>query len=143
MQDLLVGVLVQLVVVQADDNLRIVAIQGLTNGCIYLQFEHLNGNFQLRVLLELLGELSLGGDVVLGAPLVDLAKSDLVNRLLNPLLRRLETLFLVLLLSFPHDEAYLWQDNRQLQFVVLKQYEHVTDLLSIEFLTTGQGLSLR
>ena len=73
MQDLLVGVLVQLVVVQADDNLWIVAIQGLTNGCIYLQFEHLNGNFQLRVLLELLGELSLGGDVVLGAPLVDLA----------------------------------------------------------------------
>lgn len=73
MQDLLVGVLVQLVVVQADDNLRIVAIQGLTNGGIYLQFEHLNGNFQLRVLLELLGELSLGGDVVLGAPLIDLA----------------------------------------------------------------------
>ena len=59
MQDLLVGVLVQLVVVQADDNLWIVAIQGLTNGSIYLQFEHLNGNFQLRVLLELLGELSL------------------------------------------------------------------------------------
>ena len=73
MQDLLVGVLVQLVVVQADDNLRIVAIQGLANGGIYLQFEHLNGNFQLRVLLELLGELSLGGDVVLGAPLIDLA----------------------------------------------------------------------
>ena len=73
MQDLLVGVLVQLVVVQADDNLWIVAIQGLANGCIYLQLEHLNGNFQLRVLLELLGELSLRGDVVLGAPLVDLA----------------------------------------------------------------------
>ena len=87
--------------------------------------------------------MSLGGDVVLGTPLIDLTQSNLVYRLLNSLLSRVEPLFLVLLLCFPHNEADLWQHDCQLQFVVLKHYEHVIDFLSVDFIAERHALCLR
>ena len=58
-QDLLVGVLVQFVVVETDDNLGVVAIQCLVDGRVYLELEHLDRNLQLRILFKLFSELSL------------------------------------------------------------------------------------
>ena len=119
-KDLLVLVLIQFIIVEADHYLRVVAIHGLVNSCIYLQVEHLNVPVEHHVLFELLEELCLRRDVVLGAPLVDLTQSHLVNRLLNLLLRRLQTLLLVFLLCFANDEADFGQDDGQLQFVMLE-----------------------
>ena len=81
--DLLVSVQVELVVVEADDDLRVAAIHSLADGCVDLQVEHLDVTVQHHVLLQLGEELALTVAVVLGTPLVYFTQANLINCLLN------------------------------------------------------------
>lgn len=49
--DLLVGVQVQLIVVEADNDLRIASVHSLADGCVYLQVQHLDVPVQHHILL--------------------------------------------------------------------------------------------
>lgn len=138
--NLLVRVVVELVIVECDHDFRLVSIERLFYRSIDRKVERLDLLVQHHVLLELFEEQSFGGDVILGAPLVDFTETHFVDRLANLRLRRLQTLLLVLLEGLAHDEAHFGQHDGQLQFVVFQQDEHVAHFFPIQPLTARHRL---
>ena len=135
MHYLLISVLVQLAIIEGNDNFRIISIHCFIYRGINRKIQHLDVSVQLHKPVEFLSELCLSSDIVLWTPLVDLAQTHLVDCLLDPLLRRFHTLLLILLHGLPDNEADFGQYKRQLQFVMFKQDEHVSNFIPIESLT--------
>ena len=76
---LLVGVQVEFVVVQGDDQLRVTAIHCFANGSVDLQVKRLHVFVEHLILFELGQKLSLAVATILWAPLVYFSQAHLID----------------------------------------------------------------
>ena len=58
-EDLLIGILIQFVIIEADHYLRVISIHGLINSSVYRKVKHLNVAVEHDILFQFLQELGL------------------------------------------------------------------------------------
>lgn len=133
MNDLLVGVQVELVVVEADHQLWVAAIHRPRDGRVNLHVKHLHTSVEHEKLFKLGEKLCFAVAAVLGPPLVDFTTADLLNRLLA-LGLRLHHLLLASLDSLAYNEADFGQDDGQLKLIVFQENQHVFNIFLEQFL---------